>query len=108
VVAYGDCYPSWKKQFPKTEGRYGGGEIAHFIAILGKTQDGRYIVCDPMFTGGPVEMTRDQLSVFFSKGGDKGDNGDNTPGFVSMDPVKRVPTEVPSEWELRRYRYQME
>ena len=104
VVAYGDCYPSWKKQFPKTDGRYGGGEIAHFIAILGKTQDGQYIVCDPMFTGGPVEMTRDQLSVFFSKGGDKGDNGDNTPGFVSMDPVRQVP----SERELRRYRYQVE
>jgi hypothetical protein len=57
-----------------------------------------------MFTGGPVEMTRDQLAFFFSKGGDKGDNGDNTPYFVSMDPVKQDP----SDREFRLYRYQME
>jgi hypothetical protein len=104
VVASGDCYPAWKRQFPADNGRYGSGEIEHFIAILGRTADGRYIVCDPMFTGGPVEMTRDQLAFFFSKGGDKGDNGDNTPYFVSMDPVKQDP----SDREFRLYRYQME
>ncbi len=82
VVAFGNCYQPWKDQFAGEAGRYGGGEIAHFVAILGRTQDGRYIVNDPMFTGGPVEMTRDQLSVFFNK------DGDNTPGFVSMDPAK--------------------
>ncbi len=63
VVAYGDCYQAWKDQFDTTSGvRYGSGEIAHFIAILGKTagEPSRYVVCDPMFTGGPVEMTRDR------------------------------------------------
>jgi hypothetical protein len=103
IVAFGDCYPAWKKQFPTTEGRYGSGEIAHFISIVGKTAAGGYVVCDPMFTGGPVEMTRDQLAVFFSKGGDKGDNGDNTPGFVSMDPVKATPSPTP----LGRYPQQI-
>ncbi len=104
VVAYGDLYPSWRKQFAGFEGVYHGGEIAHFIAILGKTQDGAYIVDDPMFSGGPVEMTRDQLAVFFSKDADGGDKGDNTPAFVSMDPVKPP---VPLEAELQRFRYQM-
>ena len=82
VVAFGDCYQGWKDQFADAEGRYGGGEIAHFISILGRSADGQYIVNDPMFTGGPVEMTRDELAVFFNK------DGDNTPGFISMDPVQ--------------------
>jgi hypothetical protein len=56
----------------------------------------------PALTGGPVEMTRDALAVFFNK------DGDNTPGFVSMDPVKQPQSELPSEDELRRTRHQME
>lgn len=66
VVANGNAYQAWRDQFPHTGGkRYGSGDVQHFNTILGKTADGKYIVSDPMYTGGPVEMTREQLSVFF-------------------------------------------
>lgn len=66
VVANGDAYQGWRDQFPHENGkRYGNGDIGHFNTILGKTADGKYVVSDPMYTGGPVEMTREQLSAFF-------------------------------------------
>lgn len=52
------------------EGGYaGGGNIGHFNAILGKTADGLYVVADPMYTGGTVELTRAQLEQYFSPSG---------------------------------------
>jgi hypothetical protein len=80
IVAFGDCYEAWKKEFPDRS-LYGGGEIGHFIAIVGMTAEGEYIVSDPMYRGGPVEMTREKLAVFFDK------DGDNTPGFVAVEPA---------------------
>lgn len=66
VVANGNAYQAWRDQFPHTGGkRYGSGDVQHFNTILGKTPDGKYVVSDPMYTGGPVEMTREQLGVFF-------------------------------------------
>lgn len=66
VIANGNAYQGWRDQFPHTNGhRYGSGDVGHFNTILGKTPDGKYIVSDPMYTGGPVEMTRDQLAAFF-------------------------------------------
>lgn len=51
------------------DGYAGGGNIGHFNAILGKTADGRYVVADPMYTGGTVELTREQLEQYFSPSG---------------------------------------
>jgi hypothetical protein len=62
VLGNGYLGPAWREQFPQ---RVGSGDIGHVNAILGKTPEGKYIVADPMHTGGPVEMTREQLSVFF-------------------------------------------
>jgi nucleoid-associated protein YgaU len=54
----------WRRQFPNY-GQTGGGNVSHVNSVLGKTQSGKYIVADPMYRGGTVEMTRQQLSVFF-------------------------------------------
>ncbi|AGC47077.1 hypothetical protein MYSTI_05801 [Myxococcus stipitatus DSM 14675] len=66
VIANGKTNAAWREQFPE---RMGSGDIGHLNAILGKTQDGKYLVADPLHTGGPVAMTRAQLSVFFSPTG---------------------------------------
>lgn len=69
VVAAGMISPAWKKQFPA--GHYGAaGVVGHFIAILGRTADGMYIVSDPMFANGPVLMSRAQLEVFVGQNPD--------------------------------------
>jgi hypothetical protein len=47
-----------------TYGSVGGSSVGHFVAIVGKTPDGKYLVSDPMWTGGAVAMTLDQLKVF--------------------------------------------
>ena len=44
--------------------------------MLGKTAEGKYLVADPMFSGGTVELSRDQLAVFFAR-----QNGE--PSFVA-------------------------
>ncbi|NTX11015.1 peptidoglycan-binding protein [Myxococcus sp. CA056] len=63
VIANGQTNAKWRDQFPE---RMGSGDIGHLNAILGKTPDGKYLVADPLHTGGPVAMTREQLGVFFS------------------------------------------
>jgi hypothetical protein len=64
--------PGWeyKQQFPggMGPGAYGQGTVGHLIAILGKDGD-KYLVADPMYAQGPVEMTREQLALFFSPTG---------------------------------------
>jgi hypothetical protein len=62
---------AWKQQFPGGvgPGAYGTGTTGHLISILGKTADGKYIVADPLYARGPVEMTREQLSLYFSQTG---------------------------------------
>ncbi|MBE4752821.1 hypothetical protein G4177_32165 [Corallococcus sp. ZKHCc1 1396] len=66
VIANGATNAAWRSQFPE---RMGSGDIGHLNAILAKTADGKYLVADPLHTGGPVAMTRNQLSVFFSPTG---------------------------------------
>ncbi len=64
VVLAGTISPAWKDLFP-ADGHYGSaGRVGHFVAILGKTADGQYIVNDPMYTGGAVAMTADQITTF--------------------------------------------
>ena len=65
-IAFGRITQDWLNQFsPKINNR----DVDHIIAILGKTTNGRYIVADPAYTYGPVEMTQSQLAVFFRKYG---------------------------------------
>ncbi|HYI00008.1 LysM peptidoglycan-binding domain-containing protein [Hyalangium sp.] len=62
---------AWKQQFPGGvgPGAYGTGTTGHLISILGKTADGKYIVADPLYARGPVEMTKEQLALYFSQTG---------------------------------------
>ncbi|HZN92057.1 MAG TPA: C39 family peptidase, partial [Myxococcales bacterium] len=66
VVAAGHITPDWKDSFPAwgTYGSVGGDRVGHFIAILGKTPDGKYLVSDPMWTNGSVAMTLEELKKF--------------------------------------------
>lgn len=67
---------AFKDEATATGGSYQGGGNGHFIAVLGKTADGKYLVADPMFSGGTVAMTRDELGAFFAKQG-------NEPSFAA-------------------------
>lgn len=73
LVVEGNISSKWRANFADeakaTGGNYQGGGNGHFMAVLGKTDGGNYIVADPMFSGGTVEMTRDELAVFFAKQG---------------------------------------
>jgi hypothetical protein len=62
---------AWKQQFPGGvgPGAYGTGTTGHLISILGKAANGKYIVADPLYARGPVEMTREQLALYFSQTG---------------------------------------
>jgi Ca2+-binding RTX toxin-like protein len=63
---------SWRNQFPSPS-LTGAGTTLHQIAVIGRTNNGLYVVADPMYKGGVVEMTQAQLSVFFQ--GSSGYNG---------------------------------
>jgi Peptidase_C39 like family len=80
VVAWGFYANAWRSQFP-SYGLTGNGNTDHLNAILGKTANGNYLVADPMYRGGAVEMNRAQLAVFFSNGGG---GHDGRPYFVTV------------------------
>ena len=60
LVMFGLSSQTWAAQFP---GGHPGSYVPHFVAILGKTNDGKYIVGDPLYNK-PVEMDRNQLKAF--------------------------------------------
>ncbi|MFY2559026.1 peptidoglycan-binding protein [Corallococcus terminator] len=80
VIANGQTNAKWRAQFPE---RMGSGDIGHLNAILGKTADGKYLVADPLHTGGPVAMTREQLGAFFSPTGGQ-------PSFTALEGASRA------------------
>jgi hypothetical protein len=79
VIAWGYYGNAWRNQFPSYS-LTGNGNTDHLNVIFGKTANGNYVVGDPMYRGGTVEMTRNQLAVFFSNGGG-GHNGQ--PYFIT-------------------------
>ncbi len=80
VIAWGYYGSNWRYQFPSYSST-GDGSTDHINTILGKTPNGNYLVGDPMYRGGVVEMNRNQLAVFFSYG--KGGH-DGNPYFISV------------------------
>lgn len=42
------------------------GNGGHFVAIVGKQADGKYIVADPLLVNTPIAVTADQLKLFAS------------------------------------------
>jgi Peptidase_C39 like family len=79
VVAWGFYGAAWRNQFPSYS-LTGSGNTDHLNTILGKTANGNYLVADPMYRGGAVEMNRSQLAVFFSNGGG---GHDGRPYFIT-------------------------
>jgi hypothetical protein len=71
LVVEGNIGTAWRTVFANHQGEapgtYAGGGNGHFIAVLGKTADNKYLVADPMYAGGTVAMTRDELAVFFAR-----------------------------------------
>ncbi len=64
VVCPGNVSSTWESQFPSADAYHAEGS-GHFIAVLGRTEDGKYLVADPLYAGGVVEMSREQLATFF-------------------------------------------
>jgi Peptidase_C39 like family len=79
VITWGFYAQNWRNQFTGSTGDGNGND--HINTVLGKTPNGKYLVGDPMHRGGVVEMSRDQLAVFFSYGG-RGHDGN--PYFISV------------------------
>ncbi|MBN2359452.1 MAG: C39 family peptidase, partial [Deltaproteobacteria bacterium] len=95
AVVEGNISGTWRSQFSNSgvAGSYAGGGNGHFIAVLGKTSDGNYLVADPMFSGGAVEMSRDQLAVFFAKQAGE-------PSFVAIEAAKQQAAPTVPAWRL--------
>jgi uncharacterized protein with LGFP repeats len=66
VILNGITCEEWSAKFPDNS-KYVTSTYLHLIAILGKTPDGQYLVADPMYRGGVVPMTKEQLSVFIAR-----------------------------------------
>jgi len=62
VILGGDPWNAWGRQ-QLSEGNYLNGRDpgGHFVALLGKTDDGKYIVGDPLVKGGTLAVTGDQI-----------------------------------------------
>ncbi|RKG76884.1 C39 family peptidase [Corallococcus terminator] len=64
VVCPGNVGSAWSESFPDEDAYHLEGD-GHFMAVLGRTAEGKYLVADPLYPDGVVEMTRAQLEPFF-------------------------------------------
>lgn len=71
VVLEGNISADWRAVFAdhqtESPGTYQSGGDGHWIAVLGKAPDGRYLVADPMYSGGAVAMTQAELAQFLAR-----------------------------------------
>ncbi|MBI3185582.1 MAG: peptidoglycan-binding protein [Myxococcales bacterium] len=69
VILGGNPWSAWGRDLSRAgnylNGRDPGG---HFVTVLGKTADGRYVVGDPLVKNGTIEVTADQLKTFLGQG----------------------------------------
>lgn len=64
VIVGGEPWAAWGAQ-ERAKGNYlGDGPAGHFVTVMGKNQDGQYIVADPLFKNGPIAVSYDQLRTF--------------------------------------------
>ena len=66
VVVNGKHFAAYRQAFGNYRHAKGDGP-GHFIAILGRDKQGRYIVADPLNDTGTVAFTRAQLQPFFAE-----------------------------------------
>ena len=50
-------------------GKSGNASFGHFVTVLGKTPDGKYLVADPLSKKGAIEVTAQQLGAFLTQNG---------------------------------------
>lgn len=77
VVCPGNVSTSWRDSFPD-KSLYSLQGNGHFISVLGRTEDGKYLVADPLYSGGVVAMDRATLERFFQS------NGTHDPVFAAI------------------------
>jgi hypothetical protein len=70
VVAAGNTWRAWGSQL-NDQGEYlnFSDPGPHAVCILGKTEDGKYIMADPLLRNGTIEVSAEQLQQFFADGG---------------------------------------
>jgi peptidoglycan hydrolase-like protein with peptidoglycan-binding domain len=70
VIIGGNPWQAWGAE-QRANGNYLNGRDpgGHFVTVLGKTQEGQYIIGDPLVKNGTIEVSRDQLETFFRNGG---------------------------------------
>ncbi|HVG57783.1 MAG TPA: C39 family peptidase, partial [Hyalangium sp.] len=63
-------WAAWGSQ-QQASGNYLNGRdpSGHFVTVLGKTQDGQYIVGDPLVRGGSITVSAQQLATFYGSSG---------------------------------------
>ncbi|MBN1205476.1 MAG: peptidoglycan-binding protein [Myxococcaceae bacterium] len=69
VVIGGNPWQAWGSE-QRANGNYLNSRDpgGHFVTVLGKTQDGKYIVGDPLVKNGTIAVSREQLQTFFQSG----------------------------------------
>ncbi len=70
VIIGGDPWKAWGSE-QRANGNYLNSRDpgGHFVSVLGKTQDGKYIIGDPLVKNGTIAVTKEQLQTFFHDGG---------------------------------------
>ncbi len=65
VIAHGHITEAWIRHFSGEYGTVESGAVPHFIALFPGSNEGEYVVSDPMHKGGAVLMSQQELQSFF-------------------------------------------
>lgn len=74
VILGGTPGEAWANELNKTGdyldmGANGKATFGHFVAVLGKTEDGKYLLADPLSKQGTIEVSAEQIGTFLKQGG---------------------------------------
>jgi hypothetical protein len=65
LIAHGHITQAWTDRFPGEYGSVNAGAVPHFIAVFPASNEGHFVVGDPMHRGGAVLMSQGDLQTFF-------------------------------------------
>lgn len=74
VILGGTPGDAWAKDLNKTGdyldmGASGTASFGHFVAVLGKTDDGKYLLADPLSKQGTIAVSAEQVGTFLKQSG---------------------------------------
>ena len=74
VILGGTPGDAWAKDLDKTGdyldmGASGTASFGHFVAVLGKTDDGKYLLADPLSKQGTIAVSAQQIGTFLKQSG---------------------------------------